>query len=80
MRQKHDQDQPYLSVDQVIEEALRREQSIQEYYKTALESVGPDARTILSRLYVQESDRIETLRLLLGEIRELRDLSAPMVG
>jgi rubrerythrin len=80
MRTRHGQAPQLLSVDQVIEEALRREQSIQEYYKSALESVGPDARTILSRLSLQEDDRIETLRLLLAEIRELRELSVPMVG
>jgi hypothetical protein len=80
MRQHDDQGVSHLSVDNVIEEALRREQSIQEYYKSVLESVGPDARMILSRLYLQENDRIETLRALLGEIRELRELSAPMVG
>jgi rubrerythrin len=80
MSDRRDQDQSHLSVDQVIEEALRREQSIQEYYESALASVGPDARTILAKLSLQETDRIETLRALLREIRELRELSAPMVG
>lgn len=67
-------------MDQIIEEALRREQSVREYYRSALESVGPDAMGILSSLYIQEDERIATLRLLLAEIRELRDLSIPMVG
>jgi rubrerythrin len=80
MRHRRDQDQTHLSVDQVIEEAMRREQSIQEYYQSALASVGPDARTILTTLYLQENDRFETLRALLSEIRELRELNAPMVG
>ena len=77
-KQQHDLTQP--DIDQVIEEAMRREQTIQEYYRFALESVGPDAKETLSRLYLEEDGRIETLRLLLSEIRELRELSTPMVG
>ena len=80
MQKNHDHDRTSLSIDQVIEEAMRREQSTQEYYKGALESAGPDAQMILSRLYFQENERIDSLRLLLGEIREVRELSTPMVG
>ena len=80
MRSRHDHIESDRTIDQVIEEALRRERSLQEYYESTLTSVGPDAREILSRLSLQEHERIETLRLLLAEIRELRELNAPMVG
>lgn len=69
-----------LSIDEVIQTALRLEEDARKFYASALDDVGPDAVAVFTQLLEQQDERIQTLRSLLAEVEELRDLSMAMVG
>jgi rubrerythrin len=69
-----------LSIDEIIQTALKLEEEVRTFYALAREDVGADAVVVFSELLEQQHDRIQTLRSLLAEIEELRELSVPMVG
>ncbi len=69
-----------LSIDEIIQTALKLEEEVRLFYTVASEDVGADAVVVFSELLEQQHDRIQTLRSLLAEIEELRELSIPMVG
>ncbi|HZY10319.1 MAG TPA: hypothetical protein VFF29_04120 [Bacteroidota bacterium] len=64
-----------ISVEQIINEAIEREKALREYYRKAIDDVGPDARRLISCLHAQNNERIQRLESLLDEIRELRELT-----
>jgi hypothetical protein len=68
----------HLSLDELVEEAIRREHSLMRFYASAKESAGPDARELLTQLHKQHRERISRLENLLDEVHELRDLSVAM--
>jgi len=68
-----------LTIDELVEEAIRREQSLMRFYAMARKAVGHDARELLVQLQRQHTERIKRLELLLDEAHELRDLSVAMV-
>jgi hypothetical protein len=65
-----------MSVDQIISLALERERQSMEFYRLAIDEVGPDARTLLENIHTQHVERIRKLERLKNEITELRDLTA----
>ncbi len=67
-----------MSVDEIIAEAIGREQSLRDFYEHAIAEVGPDARLLMAHLYAQHSDRIGQLERMQQEIRDLRELTAPI--
>jgi hypothetical protein len=67
-----------MSVDEIISEAIHREHVLMTFYKDAILEVGPDARLLMSHLYSQHSERIHQLEVLLAEIEDLRELTAPI--
>jgi hypothetical protein len=67
-----------LTIDELVEEAIRREHSLMRFYAMARNAVGHDARELLTQLHRQHYERIEHLEHLLGEVQELRDLSVAM--
>ena len=67
-----------MSVDDILCRAIEREQEGMTFYEQAMVEVGPDARLLMMRLHTQQGDRIRELEALLAEMKELRDLAAPI--
>lgn len=64
-----------MSIDEIIEEAIRRELALADFYREAAHSVGPDAQSLLQQISDQQIGRIGALQKLAAEITELRDLN-----
>ena len=67
-----------MSIEEIVGEAIRRETALEGFYKLLVERLGPDASPILNRLYRQHRERIAQLECLVLEMRELRELTAPI--
>jgi hypothetical protein len=65
-----------LTVDEIIVEAIRREQHLRKFYEKALDDVGPDAKPTISYLCNQHASRIRRLEELAVELDALRELTA----
>lgn len=68
----------HLSIDELVEEAIRREHSLMRFYTNAKEASGPDARELFIQLQRQHQERILQLEHLLDEVHEMKDLSVAM--
>lgn len=68
----------HLSVDEIIEEAVRREHAMMRFYGAAKEVACPDTRKTMHQLHRQHRDRITQLEELLKDVQDLRNLSIAM--
>ncbi len=73
---KHQKSFACMSVDEILAEAVTREEAMKKFYAGAVCVVGPDACTLVSRFVIQSDERIRDLENLRIELRELQDLTA----
>lgn len=64
-----------MSVDEIIDEAVRRERALMEFYHYTLCEVGPDACDQMKKLVSQQEERIHLLEKLRDEVNEQRNLT-----
>jgi hypothetical protein len=64
-----------LTAEEIICESLRREQELLDYYAAAAGNVGPDAFPLFAQLQADQAVRMESLRRLLNELAELKELT-----
>lgn len=65
-----------MSVEELIEETVRREQDLLKFYDEILPVAGYEPMTLMVHLCEQQKERIAQLRNLLAEIHELRELTS----
>lgn len=66
---------PQMSVEDLIQESLRRENDLLKFYHEILPGVGYESLSLMTSLCEQQEARIAQLRNLLSEIQELRELT-----
>ena len=64
-----------MSVEELIEESVRRELDLLQLYSEILPNVGYESMTLITRFCEEQKERIAQLRNLLTELRELRELT-----
>ncbi len=67
-----------MSVDEILDKAIEREREAMAFYEQAMVEVGPDARLLMMRLMAQQEERIRELETLRDELKEMRELTAPI--
>lgn len=65
-----------MSVEELIDETVRREQDLLKFYDEILPVVGYESMTVMAHLCEQQKERIGQLQGLLAEIHELRELTS----
>jgi hypothetical protein len=66
---------PELSVDEIINEAILREQNLRAFYEEAVHEVGQETYHHLERLLLQQHTRIELLEQLRNDILCIREMT-----
>ncbi|MEK7263668.1 MAG: hypothetical protein AAB071_04060 [Bacteroidota bacterium] len=64
-----------LSIDEIINEAILREQNLRSFYEEAIHEVGQDTYHHLERLLLQQHTRIELLEQLRDDILCVREMT-----
>ncbi|MFI5252509.1 MAG: hypothetical protein ACHQQQ_08795 [Bacteroidota bacterium] len=64
-----------MSIDEVINDAIKRESTLMGYYSDALKNVGPDAWMVFNKLCDEHRNQVRSLQNLLIEIQEIRELT-----
>ncbi len=66
------------SQEQLILEAIDREELLIEYYRMMKCAIGPDGECLARKLLEEHEKHIALLKNLLHDLEELKDLSIPM--
>ena len=70
----------YLSIDEILNEALHREISLLTFYTEVQDIAGFESKIIMTGFCQQQLDRITKINQLLDEIHELRELTGAISG
>ena len=70
----------YLSIDEILGEALHREAALLSFYTEIQDIAGFESTSLVTQFCEQQKDRIKKINRLLDEIHELRELTGAIAG